>query len=340
MTEFFNGYCLDAPEYWAESAWTQHIPFAFWLVPALRPRKIVELGTHHGMSYFAFCQAVATAGLDTKCIAVDTWQGDEHAGFYSDDVYGQVEEVNNTKYSRFSTLIRATFDEAVDQIDDHSIDLLHIDGRHRYDDVRHDFETWMPKLSDRAVVLLHDTEVRHKDFGVWKYWKELESEYRTFNFHHGNGLGVLGFGDQTPEALNALFDLSNDAEAADHVRLLFSVCGESLELRRSYDKEHDPLRDMVAGFLAKHCTARESLRVSLATKMKKRIDSLSTQTTVLNGALAYARSHPLRNLYTYSRFRMSRLLSHFSAPLFPKLSERLDDAAKVRDPQRSLTKTQ
>ncbi len=30
--------------YLAQSAWVEHVPFAFWLVDALRPRVVVELG--------------------------------------------------------------------------------------------------------------------------------------------------------------------------------------------------------------------------------------------------------------------------------------------------------
>jgi hypothetical protein len=72
------------PERQAPSAWIEHVPFAFWLADVLRPRRIVELGTHNGVSYSAMCQAVKILGSATSCFAVDTWKGDEHAGFYGE----------------------------------------------------------------------------------------------------------------------------------------------------------------------------------------------------------------------------------------------------------------
>ena len=63
------------------SAWWGHVPFAHWLVASLRPATIVELGTHNGVSFAAFCEAVSRNQIPARCYAVDTWQGDEHAGW-------------------------------------------------------------------------------------------------------------------------------------------------------------------------------------------------------------------------------------------------------------------
>jgi hypothetical protein len=188
----FRPISLQAP-----SAWMGHLPFAWWLVQAHRPRMLVELGTHSGNSYFSFCQAVKHGELNTRCHAIDTWQGDEHAGTYSDDVYRYVQETNAAHFAGFSSLLRMTFDEALDQFPDKSIDLLHIDGLHSYEAVRHDFETWLPKLSHNAIVLFHDTNVQERDFGVWKLWEEICARFPLcFAFEHSHGLGVLQMGQE------------------------------------------------------------------------------------------------------------------------------------------------
>lgn len=192
--------------------WSGHIPFAFWLIEAQRPRRLVELGTHTGNSYCAFLQAVDQLKLTTECFAIDTWEGDAHNGRYGEEIFQEFSGYHNANYSTFSKLIRSTFDEAVGHFTDKSIDLLHIDGLHTYDAVKHDFLTWLPKLSDQAVVLFHDTNVRKDDFGVWKYWDELAREYPNFNFMHSHGLGVLGVGENISPQLRWLLAFNQTAE--------------------------------------------------------------------------------------------------------------------------------
>ena len=174
------------------NAWVGHLPFAAWLIQEISPKIFVELGTHTGNSYFTFCQSVVDAGISAKCYAVDTWQGDEHAGQYGNEVFAKVDSHNQEHYAGHSRLLRMTFDDAVDYFADESIDLLHIDGLHTYEAVRHDFETWLPKLARGAVVIFHDTNVRERNFGVWKLWAELQAIYpNNIEFVHSHGLGIL-----------------------------------------------------------------------------------------------------------------------------------------------------
>jgi GT2 family glycosyltransferase len=219
------------PLFWREgragvlSAWYGHIPFAHWIVAVLKPGIVVELGTQNGVSYSAFCEAVVRSGLDTHCFAVDTWRGDDQAGHYGEEVYLDLRRFHDGRYGAFSELLRCTFDQALPYIPDASVDLLHIDGLHTYEAVRHDFENWRPKLSDRAVVLFHDTNVREREFGVWRLWKELRTQFPSFEFLHGHGLGVLAVGQSTSPQVATLCSLTDSAQVSA-TRQRFSLLGE------------------------------------------------------------------------------------------------------------------
>lgn len=175
----------------ATSPWSGHRWFAYDLVRWMEPRSIVELGTHYGCSFFAFCQAVHDADLATNVTAVDTWQGDPQAGFYGEEVYDLVRKVLDEAYGTVrSELIRATFDEALDSVPDGSVDVLHIDGFHSYEAVSRDYASWLPKLADDGVVLLHDSAPA-SGYGSARFFAELREREPSFLFHHNFGLGVV-----------------------------------------------------------------------------------------------------------------------------------------------------
>jgi len=222
-------------------SWHEHIPFAFALVAAIQPRVLVELGTYRGDSYCAFCQVVDGLALPTTCYAVDTWQGDDHADRHGEEVFEELRGYHDSRYGRFSRLVRSTFDEARAHFDDGSVDLLHVDGLHTWEAVAHDFESWKAKLSDRAVVLFHDINVREREFGVWRLWKELADRHPGFAFVHGHGLGVLAVGAEAPAEVLALCALPAEGQAV--IRDRFAALGSRVGLMGQLDLANGRLRD-------------------------------------------------------------------------------------------------
>jgi hypothetical protein len=178
------------PRIYGVGAWTNHLHFAYDLVAMMKPALLVELGVDRGESYFAFCQAAAENQTGTRCFGIDTWRGDQHAGGYDETTFAQVAEHNRNNYESFSTLLRSNFDDALARFAEASIDVLHLDGLHTETAVRHDVESWLPKLRPGGILLLHDVRVRSKDFGVWKIWAELQQQSRWWTFEDGPGLGA------------------------------------------------------------------------------------------------------------------------------------------------------
>ena len=215
------------------STWSELIPTLFCIFSIARPRRFVELGAHNGMSFFAACQAAEALALDTQCIAIDNWIGDPHASFHSAEVFDQFNaNIKNNFPNQF--YIKAHFKHALECFDNESIDLLHIDGYHTYASVKDDFETWLPKMSQRGIIFFHDINVHEREFGVWRLWHEVRNRYPSFSVFHCHGLGVIYVGQQHSIFAEILELLRAHPEYKDVVRTFLGSIGQlSIESRRN-----------------------------------------------------------------------------------------------------------
>lgn len=261
--------------------WNGHRRFAYDLVQFVNPRRIVELGTYWGTSFFSFCQAVKDRGLQTECIAVDTWEGDHNTGSYETDVYETVENIVFQFFKKINVrLLKEYFIRAKEHIEDRSIDILHIDGLHTYEAVKNDFETWLPKLSDNGIILFHDI-ADDCDYGSVKFWKEISSSFPSFSFQHSWGLGVLFPKERTLFELMINQNFEDKLKIYEYVsRLILSEIQVS-ELEK-FNKQQDILIKSQVEKITDITTEKNRLEVivkriqrSLAGKVFKRLGLFS-----------------------------------------------------------------
>jgi hypothetical protein len=254
------------------SAWGEHIPFLFGLMTLLRPRRYVELGVHTGGSFFAACQAVRSFQTNTRCVAVDNWIGEDHAGMHD---AGLFEEFRATleEYGDFAGYIRADFDEAVRNFEDGSIDLLHIDGFHTMEAVRNDFETWVGKMSSRGVILFHDVNEFRANFGVWRFWHLVRDQYPHIEFGHGHGLGVLVVGKESP-LLRAIEGSTVSLLSQTSKNFLQVVCGGVGQLAWDAAQTRDARAAVEAALVREAALSRDRMA-----HLEKTIDELRNSTS-------------------------------------------------------------
>lgn len=189
-----------------------HLPFLFWLIEALRPRRLVEIGLDRGVSYFAACQAAER--LD--CILNSTGIGDWPGGVPED-----LARYNEAQYQEFSTIVSMPGSEAAKRFEPASLDLLILDCP--MEELEALLEAgWREKLSDKSVVLIHGAGRAASR----PYLRQLCHAHDVFEFPHGEGLLVLGFGKELPAQITNFLDHASKPGWAEHLRRIFRRLGQ------------------------------------------------------------------------------------------------------------------
>ncbi|AOR24587.1 class I SAM-dependent methyltransferase [Clostridium taeniosporum] len=217
------------------SPWSGHRNFAYDFVSFFKPKTIVELGSYYGCSAFAFMQAIKDQNLNLEFYGIDTWSGDDFTkDDYKQNVFLAFSDVVKKCFKEQNVnMLRKTFDEAIVHFKDNSIDLLHIDGSHHYEDVKYDFETWFSKVKNDGIIMFHDIsadKMYGKIMGSHCFWEELKQKFTfTFQFDFSYGLGVLFLSEKKYN----LFIKSIDIKKYQQINNSLSVEYKD-ELRKNY----------------------------------------------------------------------------------------------------------
>jgi GR25 family glycosyltransferase involved in LPS biosynthesis len=184
------------------SAWLGHMKFANWLVTLLNPKITVDLGVDYGHSTFSF--ASANKGI---VYGIDSFDGDIQAGFKNtfDIVKTLNDDFNKKNYLNNNIkFIKGYFDNVYDYFNE-TIDILHIDGLHTIEAVSNDYNKWITKTSENAVILFHDV-ISYPD-SVGKVFNDIK--YPKFHFTHSAGLGVVCKNIETLDKIYSAINLPN-----------------------------------------------------------------------------------------------------------------------------------
>ena len=312
---FNNPICFLLPlNVGQEAGWIPHAPFAMVLVDLLRPQVIVELGGRDGVSYGVFCQAVMELQLESRCFAISYHRDEDENGAH------EIEPLNgfhDELYRGFSRRIQSSRSEALALFEDHTIDLLHIVPGTSYPDAKRSLETWLPKLSDRGVVLLSDTNFHAGEGGLWKLWTEIKDDYPHFEFEHERGLGLLSIGASPSDKIKQLLEAHEPDVSL--IREFFRQQGQRLKVWLEKDREIKTL--------LRQAQDREQQMLEISAKLEgsqrhegvllkeldaqgRKVEALATELTSTSTHLqAILNSRAWRWVSRYGRLKMRLLAS-------------------------------
>ncbi|MFI5036197.1 MAG: class I SAM-dependent methyltransferase [Acidimicrobiales bacterium] len=132
----------------------------FQVLTALRPRRVVEIGSYMGKSTVFFARSLETLGDDGRVTAIDPHSGDRQQR----ESFGMSEIPT---FDMFRTHLRlAGVEQLVDPVTTSSSEaakgwtepfqFLFVDGWHSYDAVLADGRDWVPNLDPNGVVVFDD----------------------------------------------------------------------------------------------------------------------------------------------------------------------------------------
>jgi predicted O-methyltransferase YrrM len=125
------------------------------------PARVVEIGSYQGRSAIVFGRAVAEG---VEVVAIDPHAGNDRG---PQQIHGEADEGQADHETFLANLaqagvadrirhVRLPSQDAHPEVDD-PIDVLYIDGAHRYVPARDDIRDWGARVRDDGALLIHDS---------------------------------------------------------------------------------------------------------------------------------------------------------------------------------------
>ncbi|WP_376742667.1 hypothetical protein [Ensifer canadensis] len=233
---FSNQAAFWRPRHAAASPMLGHVPFLFWLMGTVRPRIVMQSDIGDGVVYMALCQAADRLGDSVMCLGI---QANEPL------IPPAMLEQHDTHYSDFSELFHGSLINAAQRFNG-EIDLLvlnkAIDG-HAMESLQNDL---LPRLSDRAVILLCNPEDVFPDISVRNVLLPKQTKPIVIDPVSAGGqkIEVVLYGKHQSERLNLLADQHPGKPTYLATRQAFSRLGQGVEAIQKVEdlrKERDHL---------------------------------------------------------------------------------------------------
>jgi predicted O-methyltransferase YrrM len=146
----------------------------------MKPKVILEIGTASGGTLFLFSH-VASDGATV--ISIDLPGGRFGGGYpaWRTLLYESFALPGQQLHLlRADSHKRDTLEQVKLILGGREIDFLFVDGDHRYEGVKRDFEMYSPLVSEGGIIAFHDIVPggRESVGGVPQFWNEVKSYYR------------------------------------------------------------------------------------------------------------------------------------------------------------------
>lgn len=143
-------------------------------VAQVDPKIIVEVGTRNGGSLLLWTQMARQPELIVSIDLPDGYSRDRERLYR---VFNKNKPGSQLELLRADSQQEASVQMLVPLLNNHPIDFLFIDGDHRYDGVKRDYELYMPLVRPGGLIAFHDIRPSTYDrtAEVYRLWEEIKS---------------------------------------------------------------------------------------------------------------------------------------------------------------------